>query len=155
MPETVNNIYQSSLEWLPRITWIRVNMGFMRSEIAELKKEPTEETAGIAKVLGLFDDALIEFAKQEMLLFEEARTSERTHLPWAISELRRPLFAMSTAFDECRHSLIAEVESLRITHEGSSTLALCHCCGAEIFKSHQEVCEAILRLIQVIDSNLN
>jgi hypothetical protein len=155
MPETVNNIYQSSLEWLPSITWIRVNMGFMRSEIEELKKEPTEETAGIAKVLGLFDDALTEFAKQEMLLFVEARTSERSPLPWALSELHHPLFAMSTAFDECRKAFIAEVERLRITLEGSSTLALCHCCGAEIYKSHQEVCEAVSRLIQVIDANLN
>jgi hypothetical protein len=154
MADIVNSAYNHSLQWQAPLTWMRVNFAYIRSELDELAGVEDEPTEGITKLLPQFEASLARFIQEEARLFLEARTSERSPAPGAISRMLLPLMAMRSAFDEFKHSFHLEVMRLRLIDEDCSTLALCHCCGAEMFSSHNKVCEGIGNLMETIEANL-
>lgn len=154
MAEIVNSTYTHSLEWQKPLTWLRINIAYIHSELEELATIADENTEQLTDVVKQFDSALEEFTQAEMRLFVEARTSERSPHINALSCLLIPLFEMRDAFDASQQAFHMEVIRQRSFNPNSSTLALCHCCGAEIFGARNEVREAIDRFITQIEDNL-
>lgn len=154
MAEMINTVFQHSLRWLEPLAWMRVNIAYMRSEIDVLASEERETTNGLAKLIPLFEAAFARFIEEESNLFIEARSSERSSAPEAISTMLLPLMEMSSVFDDFKQAFHLEVMRLRLVNEDCSALALSHCCGAEIFNSHKRVCDAIGSLIETIEANL-
>ncbi len=154
MAEIVTSTYVRSLEWQTPLTWLRVNIAYIRSELEDLGTSADEDTEKLSAVMSRFDSALEEFSQAEMRLFAEARTAERSPYTSALSCLLVPLLEMRVAFDSCQQDFHIEVIRQRTFNPDSSTLALCRCCGAEIFGARNEVLEAIDRFVTQIEDNL-
>ena len=156
MGDIINSTYAHSLEWQKPLTWMRVNIAYMASELSALDGERGEHIQRLRKLLTEFEAAFASFARDEMHLFTEARTAERSPLPGAISGMIYPLLAMEKAFNECILGFHAEVRRLREVAPAASLLPLlCQSCGAELLGAYSELVDAIGRLKTTIERNLD
>ena len=153
MNDTIDRIYRHSMNWQKPLLWLRINFGYMRSEIGSVTGAG-EDFVGLKQAVGQLEEALASFARSEIWLFEEACTSDRSPHMSSLLGMQRPLFAMRNTLEASVNALEQEIKFLPVSHLRTRPFPLCSRCIEEICKAHGQVRVAIDEVVSTIDANV-
>jgi len=132
--EAVNRTSDLAASWQRHVVWIRVNVGFIKAELAHLSASG-HDTSDIQALLDSFDRTFERFGENELEVFVAARLSETEEK----SDLVDRLVTMGDSFlpwlQEC-HNLIEAMANEAV--EPGLPLALLRVCAAELLNGHME-----------------
>jgi hypothetical protein len=149
MGAIVNQTFEASLKWQRPQTWMRVNIGYIASELQSDLLEPLE-TETLRTLVSDFYVLAGKFTLAEMELFIAARTAEQdpdTHRP---ERLAQPLRTLRNLFDAWFDAFHAEVERRQAgTHD--LVLSMMYSCGAEMRRALTEYRSAVNAYLRQIE----
>ena len=150
MAELVNQMYEYSLDWQASLAWLKVNIGYLRSEMADFKIHG-DDLGPLPQLLDSYEKPLQEFVRLETEFYEEARTAEREEKTEAVKRLKEPLLKLRECFRPFINAYHAEVEKSR--GNGKLVSSLLMGCGTEILNAFRALVEAIDRVRDEVDKN--
>jgi hypothetical protein len=153
MNDTIDHIYRHGTNWQKPLLWLRINLGYMSSEI-ELVTTAGDDVTGLEQAVGQLEEALAAFARSEMGLFKEACTSDRSPYMSAILGMKRPLLTMQNMLTSGVDALKQEFKCSTEAPLSTRSLPVCRRCIEEISKAHDQVRGAIHDLSKNIDANV-
>lgn len=151
MNDSIERLYRDSMNWQKPLLWLRINLGYIRSEIKSATSAG-EDMTGLNRAVEQLEKALATFASSEMWLFEEECTSDQSPHMSAILGMQRPLFIMRNALGASINAVKQEIKSYKETH--TQSLLICSRSVEEISKAQGQVREAIDDLVSKIDANV-
>jgi hypothetical protein len=149
MGAIVNQTFDASLKWQKPQTWMRVNIGYIASELQSDQLQRFE-TETLRNLVSDFYVLAGEFTLAEMELFIAARTAEQDPDATRPELLAQPLRTLRNLFDAWFDAFHAEVER-RQARPKDLALSLMLGCGAEMLQAWTEYRDAVKAYLRQIE----
>ncbi len=139
MGDIVNRTAAAAFDWQRPIVWIRINIGYMLVETADLAKQGDTVT-DIEELLSKFNDTFAIFSQAELRVFVAARAVEvdKSLAPNLNTALEVMAKSFSPWLDEF-HDLVTK----RRENPPDRSLVLLHSCGGEILNAHKTFVDCV------------
>jgi hypothetical protein len=98
MGDTINKVYSHALHWQALITWIKVNLGYIQSELTHMAATVEADITEAQALVSEWEAAITKFSGLEMAFFRNARTAERMFFTHHLELLFPPLYEMRGHF---------------------------------------------------------
>lgn len=139
MGHIVNATAEAAFDWQRPVVWIRINIGYMLIETADLAKQGDQVT-DLEALLSQFNDTFVDFCQAELDFFKAARRTEvdKTHAP----ALDAALEVMTKSFSPW----LRDLNSLVIRRQEGppdTVLSLVLSCGMEILNAHKAFIDVV------------
>lgn len=133
MGEIVNRTAEVAAAWQRQVVWIRMNVGYIKAELAYLAARK-HEVSDIEALVGAFGPTFTRFCEEELEAFVLARRAEDD--PASRAALAAQLRCLREGFRPWIQQYHELVEKTTEVAPGSLRLSLLLGCGAEVHSAY-------------------